>query len=53
MLKMPAQAVSATAKGKFSRWMGAFGLINALAVSVELQRLLRDEKKRRKKLEKK
>lgn len=51
MLKMPAQAVKATAKAKFDRWVGGLGLANALAVSVELQRLLRAEKKRRKDLE--
>ena len=51
MLKMPAQAVRATAKIKFDRWVGGLGLANALAVSVELQKLLRAEKKRRKDLE--
>ena len=51
MLKLPKQTVKATAKTKFDRWMGGLGLANALAVSVELQRLLRAEKKRRKELE--
>ena len=51
MLKLPKQAVKATAKTKFDRWMGGLGLANALAVSVELQKLLRAEKKRRKELE--
>lgn len=52
MLKMSVQAVRATAKKKFDAWIGSFSLANALAVSVELQRLLRVEKKRRKELEK-
>lgn len=51
MLKMPTQAVRTAAKTKFNRWMGSFGLANALAVSVELQQLLRAEKTRCKKLE--
>ena len=53
MLKLPAVAVRATAKRKFDAWMGSFGLSNALTLSVELQRLLKAEKKRRKELEKK
>ena len=52
MLKLPAEAVKATAKRKFDLWVACYGLPNALAVSTELQRLLRDEKKRRKGLEK-
>jgi len=52
MLKLSKQAIRAAAKHKFDRWMGSFGQANALAVSVELQRLLRAEKKRRKELEK-
>jgi hypothetical protein len=51
MLKMPVQAVRTAAKTKFDRWMAGYGLANALAVAVELQRLLRAEKKRRKNLE--
>ncbi len=51
MLKMPVQAVRATAKTKFDKWVAAYGLANALAVAVELQRLLKAEKKRRKNLE--
>lgn len=51
MLKLPAVVVRATAKRKFDAWVGCYGLANALAISVELQRLLRAEKKRRKKLE--
>ncbi len=51
MLKMPAQAVRFQAKKKFDFWIAALSLHNALAVSTELQRLLRAEKKRRKQLE--
>lgn len=51
MLKLPAVIVRATAKRKFDAWVAGYGLVNALALSVELQRLLRVEKKRRKKLE--
>ena len=51
MLKMSKQVVRTTAKAKFDRWVGGLGLTNALAVSVELQKLLRAEKKRRMELE--
>ncbi len=53
MLKLPKVAVRATAKRKFDAWIASFSLVNALPIAVELQRLLRDEKKRRKGLEKK
>lgn len=53
MIKLPAVATRAAAKRKFDRWMGSFGLPNSLAVCVELQRLLKAEKTRRKGLEKK
>ncbi len=53
MLKLPAVAVRSTAKRKFDAWIASFSLANALAVSTELQRLLKAEKKRRKGLEKK
>lgn len=52
MLKLPAQAVKAAAKAKFDNWVASYGLANALAVTIELQRLLKAEKKRRKELEK-
>lgn len=51
MLKFPAVAVRAMAKRTFDAWVAGYSLVNALAISVELQRLLRAEKKRRKKLE--
>lgn len=51
MLKLPAVVIRVTAKRKFDAWVAGYGLANALALSVELQRLLRVEKKRRKKLE--
>ena len=53
MLKLPAQAVRHHAKRKFDNWVASFSLANALAVCVELQKLLRAEKKRRKGLENK
>jgi len=52
VLKLPKQAMRAAAKRKFDRWMGAFGLANATSVARQLQKLLREEKKRRKELEK-
>ncbi len=51
MLKLPKTEVKIAAKRKFDRWMGSFGLANALNVSVQLQRLLKAEKKRRRELE--
>ena len=53
MLKIPKVAIRATAKRKFDLWIASFSLTNALVVCIELQRLLRVEKKRRKELEKK
>ena len=51
MVKLPAQSVRVTAKKKFDRWVGSLGLSNALAVVMELQQLLRAEKKRRRGLD--
>ena len=51
MLKLPAVVVRVHAKKVFDKWIAIFGLSNALAVSTELQRLLKAEKKRRKELE--
>ena len=53
MLKLPKVAVRCHAKRIFDQWVGSFGLANASAVCAELQRLLKDEKKRRRELEKK
>ncbi len=50
-MKLSKTEVKAAAKRKFDRWVGSFSLANALAVCVQLQRLLKAEKKRRKELE--
>ena len=51
MLKYSVHVVKAMAKRKFDLWVACHSLANALAVSVELQKLLRAEKKRRRGLE--
>ncbi len=53
MLKLPAVVVRVHAKKVFDAWIASFGLSNARAVSTELQKLLKKEKKRRRELESK
>ena len=47
MLKLPAVVVRVHAKRKFDAWIASFGLPNAMAVTKQLQKLFREEKKRR------